>query len=157
MPLARSSSTTAIIEVETFRVGSSGSLGEDARPRDRKAIGLQAKALHELNIFLVAMVVIIGDVAGVAVLGFAGDVPRRCPRWMDRGRLRSLRLRPDRRRWPIPIGSPEESGAEPGALNGRVCQSGECGEGGGASAADPSRRAKVRQKIDLARVFSSVF
>jgi hypothetical protein len=48
----------------------------DARPGDGEAVGLEAEGLHELHVFFVAVVVIVGDVAGVSLVGLAGDVEK---------------------------------------------------------------------------------
>ncbi len=69
----------AAVEVDALGVGSAGSVGEDARPGDGEAVGLEAEGLHELHIFFVAMVVVVGDVAGVAVVGLAGSVGEGIP------------------------------------------------------------------------------
>src|SRR5262249_31403011 len=63
----------AVVEVEALQVGLPGAVGEDARPGDREAIRPRPDLPHEPDVLLVAMVVIIGDVAGVAVL----DLSRR--------------------------------------------------------------------------------
>src|SRR5215472_14840706 len=68
-----------VVEVETFGVGGSGAGGEDARPGDGKTIGLKAEDLHELHIFFVAMVVVVGYVASIPVVGLAGDVREGVP------------------------------------------------------------------------------
>ncbi len=78
----------AVVEVEALGVGRAGALREDARPGDGEAVGLEAEGLHELDVFFVAVVVVVGDVAGVSVVGLAGQCGRRCPRWRGRGRLR---------------------------------------------------------------------
>src|ERR1700716_858087 len=54
----------AIVEVETLRVGCAGALRIDARPGYGEAVGLEAEGLHDLYVFFVAVVVIVGYVAG---------------------------------------------------------------------------------------------
>ncbi len=69
----------AVVEVEALGVGCAGALREDARPGDGEAVGLEAEGLHESDVFFVAVVVIVGDVAGVAVVGLAGGVGEGVP------------------------------------------------------------------------------
>ena len=70
------------VEVDAGLVGPAGAGGEDAAPGDGEAAGLEAELLHELHVVAVAVEEVIGDVAGVAVGGFAGDVGEGVP---DRG------------------------------------------------------------------------
>src|SRR6187551_1467005 len=46
----------AFVEVEPLGIGRATALREDARPRDRKSIRLDAERFHELDVALVAMV-----------------------------------------------------------------------------------------------------
>ena len=69
----------AVVEVEALGVGCAGALRIDARPGDGEAVGLEAEGLHESDVFFVAMVVIVGDVAGVSVVGLAGGVGEGVP------------------------------------------------------------------------------
>ena len=66
----------AVVEVEALGVECAGALRIDARPGDGEAVGLEAEGLHELHVFFVAVVVIVGDVAGVSLVGLAGDVEK---------------------------------------------------------------------------------
>jgi hypothetical protein len=50
-------------------------VGEEAWPGDGKAVGVNAELLEQLNVLLVAVVVVAGDVAVLTVANFAG-----CPR-----------------------------------------------------------------------------
>ena len=61
-----------VVEVEAFRVGRAVAVGEHPWPGDREAIGLDAELLDQRNVFLVAMIVIVGAVAVGAVLDLAG-------------------------------------------------------------------------------------
>jgi hypothetical protein len=61
------------VEIEPLRIGLPRALRKDARPRDGEAVGVGAQLLHQLDVLLVAVAVIVGDVAGVAV----GDLPGR--------------------------------------------------------------------------------
>src|SRR5262249_15950528 len=54
-------------------------LRKDARPGDGEAIGVGAKRTHERHVLLVSMVVIVGDVSGVAVLDLARRVREGVP------------------------------------------------------------------------------
>jgi hypothetical protein len=69
----------AAVEVDALGVGSAGASGEDARPADGETVGLEAHRFHEGDVLLVEMVVIVGDVAGVAVVGLAGSVGEGVP------------------------------------------------------------------------------
>src|SRR4029453_11276849 len=69
----------ALVEVDAFRVRRTVTLREDARPGDREAVGVGADVLHQRDVFLVAVIVIVGDVAGVAVLDLPGGVRERVP------------------------------------------------------------------------------
>ena len=57
----------AIVEVEAFGVRRASPVGKHPGPCDRKSIGLDAEPLEQANVFLVAMIVIVGAVA-VAVV-----------------------------------------------------------------------------------------
>lgn len=56
------------IKVQTFLVWPAHTFRKDSRPGDGEAVSIGAKALHQGDVFLIAVVVIIGDVAVVAVL-----------------------------------------------------------------------------------------
>src|SRR5262249_19763255 len=64
----------AVVEVETFRVRLAGALGEDPRPGDGEPIGVRAETLHQRDVLLVPVVVVVSDVAGVIVLDVPGSV-----------------------------------------------------------------------------------
>src|SRR5258706_16437179 len=57
----------AIVEDEPFGVRRTGSFGKHPWPRVRKTIGLDPQFLDQANVFLVAMIVLVGAV-GVAVI-----------------------------------------------------------------------------------------
>ncbi len=69
----------ALVEVEALLVRRSGAVRKDARPRHGKATGLQPEFLHEVDILLVAVVVVVRDVAGIAVVCLAGRVRKGVP------------------------------------------------------------------------------
>ncbi len=69
----------ATVEVQPFRIRSTGSLRKDSRPRDREPVRRCADILHQRHILLVAMIVIVGDVAGVAIADLAGGMGVRIP------------------------------------------------------------------------------
>src|SRR5450631_1059460 len=86
------------VEVDTRLVDRPRPGRNDARPGDRESIGLQAQARHQVEIFLEAMVVIVGDVSGVSVhdqtRGVAERVPdRRAPAVLVPGALDLVRRR----------------------------------------------------------------
>jgi hypothetical protein len=62
----------AVVKVEALRIGRARAHREDARPRNGEAVSFEAECLHQLHVFFIAMVVIVGDVAGVSVF----DLPR---------------------------------------------------------------------------------
>ena len=56
-----------------------GAVGLHARPRDREAVGLEAEGRHQVEVLAPAVVVVAGDVAGVAVGDGAGHAAERVP------------------------------------------------------------------------------
>src|SRR5262245_7836988 len=74
----------AVVEVETLRVWLTGPGREDARPGDGEPIRVRAEVLHQRDILLIAMIVVVCDVAGIAVLDVAWCVGIGVP---DRGTL----------------------------------------------------------------------
>src|SRR5690606_17249014 len=104
-----------VVEVEALLVRLARAFRKDARPADGEAIGVGADVvLHQRNVFLVPVIVIVGDVAGVAVLDVAGRVRVRVPDRLALAVLvpRALDL----------IGrggrAPEEAGGKPAWLRG---------------------------------------
>lgn len=69
----------ATVEADALGVGSASSGREDARPADGEAVGLEAHRFHEGDVLLVEVVVVVGYVAGVAVVGLAGSVGEGIP------------------------------------------------------------------------------
>ena len=61
----------AVVPGKARRVHLAGAGGENARPGDGKAVGLQMHGLHDLDVLGPAVVAVAGDVAGIAVFGFA--------------------------------------------------------------------------------------
>ena len=61
------------VVVETFLIGGAAAVGLYPRPGDGEAVGLQAEARHEIQALFEAVVLVAGDVPGVAVQ----DVARR--------------------------------------------------------------------------------
>ena len=112
----------AAVEVEPLGVGGADPVRQHARPGDAEAIGLGAQRLDERDVLLEAVVVVAGDVAGVAVedraLSLTKDVPHRRPlAVLGRGPLdliagrrhapgEVLGERPAGRPWPRPSCSP---------------------------------------------------
>ncbi|MPM44278.1 hypothetical protein SDC9_90956 [bioreactor metagenome] len=62
------------VEVHARFVHFAGAVGEDARPRDGKPVGVGTQLADGLHVFAVAVVVVDGDVAGVSVGHLAGGV-----------------------------------------------------------------------------------
>src|SRR5262249_26929868 len=69
----------AAVEVDTLRVGLTPAFREDARPRDGEPIRGGADVLKQRDIFLVPVVMVVGDVAVVVVLYVARLVRIRIP------------------------------------------------------------------------------
>src|SRR3954454_16856793 len=73
----------AVVEVESLRVGLAVAVRKQPRHWHREAIGLAAELPDERDVLLVAVIVLVGAVAGRGVLGLAGDadglVPDRVP------------------------------------------------------------------------------
>ncbi len=60
-----------VVEVDAFLIHRAGSVGEEARPGHGEAVALDADLLHDGDVFLVAVVVVAGHVAGVALKNVA--------------------------------------------------------------------------------------
>src|SRR6476660_9802540 len=58
----------AVVEIEALWIWRAGAFREDARPGNRESIGLCAQRLHQLDVFLVEMIVV-GRGIAVAVVG----------------------------------------------------------------------------------------
>jgi len=56
-----------VVEVKTGRVDGPSAGGLDARPGEREPVGVDAELGHQANVLGPAVIVIVGDVAGVAV------------------------------------------------------------------------------------------
>ena len=67
------------VEVEAALVDRPATLREDPRPGHAEAIRLEPDLLHQVEILRPAVVVVAGDVPGVAVLGHAGRVTEAVP------------------------------------------------------------------------------
>ena len=57
----------AAVEAHAGRVERAGPVGLHPRPRDREAVGLEAQGGHQVEVLAPAVVVVAGDLAGVAV------------------------------------------------------------------------------------------
>ena len=71
-----------VVEVEPRFVDRARAVRLYARPGDREPVAVDAELAHQRNVFAVAMVVVAGDVAGVAVVRSAGRMAEGVP---DRG------------------------------------------------------------------------
>ena len=69
----------AIVVVQAGLVRRACAGREDARPGYGEAAGLQAEGLHGGDVLLIAVIAVVGDVAGVAVRGLAGGVREGVP------------------------------------------------------------------------------
>src|SRR5262249_23408439 len=72
----------AIVKFQSFVVWPASSLGQDAGPGGRQAIRADAQLAHQRHVLRPTMIVVAGDVAGVAVEHLAGEMAERVP---DRG------------------------------------------------------------------------
>ena len=63
-----------IVEIETFRVWRTCSFRKNTRPCNREPIRLRAQRLHQSNVVLVAMKMLVGVVGITAVLDRAGSM-----------------------------------------------------------------------------------
>src|SRR5215469_7762134 len=68
-----------LVEVEALVVGLARSGGLDARPGDGKAAAFHVELAHDADVFPVTMVVVAGDVAGVAILDLTGSMGEAIP------------------------------------------------------------------------------
>src|SRR5262249_59787909 len=64
----------SVVEVQPLRVGCADAFGEDSRPSDGKPVRLRAEVFHQLYVFLIPMVMIVGDVTRRPVLDVAWRV-----------------------------------------------------------------------------------
>lgn len=69
----------AVVEVEPLGVDRAAPRRLDARPRDREPVGVDAEVPHERDVLGPPVVVVAGDVAGVAVADAARRVRERVP------------------------------------------------------------------------------
>ena len=67
------------VEAEAALVSRPATLREDPRPGDAEAIRLEPELLHQVEVLRPAVVVVAGNVPGVAVLGHAGRVTEAVP------------------------------------------------------------------------------
>ncbi len=65
------------VEVEALLADRPGAVGDDPRPRDGEPVGGQAQLREQIEVFLEPVIVIAGDVTGVAVCHRAGH-PAEC-------------------------------------------------------------------------------
>ena len=68
-----------VVEIEPLGIRSAAAFRKHPRPRDRKSIGLDAEIPDQADVFLVAMVVIVGAVGVAAVLDLARRVRESVP------------------------------------------------------------------------------
>src|SRR3712207_895769 len=68
-----------VVEVDPLRVWGARAFGEDPGPGDREPIRGRADRLHQRHVLLVPVVVVVGEVTGVAVLDLAGRVREGVP------------------------------------------------------------------------------
>ncbi|MET3989378.1 hypothetical protein ABID65_001004 [Bradyrhizobium sp. S3.9.2] len=68
-----------VVEIEPLRIGLARSIRKHPRPRNREAVGLDAERLNQRDVVLVAVIVLVGAVAGRAVLDLAGRVAENVP------------------------------------------------------------------------------
>jgi hypothetical protein len=69
----------ALVVVEALGIGSAGTVGLDAGPRDGEAVTSQVLGFEERDVFFKAMVGITGDVPSCGPLHFAGSMREAVP------------------------------------------------------------------------------
>ena len=69
----------AAVEIEAGLIDRAAPMGENARPGDAEAIGLQTERAHQGHVLLVAVVMVAGDVAGMPVARRARRVTEAVP------------------------------------------------------------------------------
>src|SRR5262249_4395498 len=69
----------AAVEVDPLRIGLARPFRKNARPGDGKPVRVGADVLYQRNVFLIAVIMVVGDVAGVVVLDVPGLVRVRIP------------------------------------------------------------------------------
>src|SRR4029077_14325590 len=69
----------AVVEIEPLGVWLPGSFGKHPRPCDRKPVGLGPQSPDEANVFLVAVIVLVGAVAIASVRDLARRVAKSVP------------------------------------------------------------------------------
>ncbi len=69
----------AFVEVDAFGVGRAGALRENARPGDGETEALRPEALHQLDVLRIAVIEVVGDIAGLALKSFVGRVGEGIP------------------------------------------------------------------------------
>ena len=62
----------AVVEVEAGGVHAAAALGEDPRPRDREAVGVETERAHQADVVAIAVVGVARDAAVVAVEDLPG-------------------------------------------------------------------------------------
>ena len=92
----------AVVEVEALGVGLARSFRKHPRPGDREPVGLCADFADQADVFLVAVVVIVGDNRRCCCPRSCPACARTYPRSSGRGRPRSPRPRSGRPRWRCP-------------------------------------------------------
>ena len=97
-----------VIEIEPGRVDRTPPRGQDARPGNREAVGVEPQLTHQPDVLSPAVVVVAGHVAGVAVLDLARRVAEAVPDALALAVFvrRALDLVRRRRRPPQEIGRP---------------------------------------------------
>ena len=71
-----------VVEIQPLGIGRAGAVRKNARPGDGKPVRLDAERLDQLNVLLVAIIVLIGAVAVAVVGDLAGGMGKGVP---DRG------------------------------------------------------------------------
>ncbi len=69
----------AIVEIEPLRIGRAASVGKNARPGNREAVGAGAERLHQRHVLMITVIMVDRDVAGIAVGDFARRVGEAVP------------------------------------------------------------------------------
>lgn len=78
----------AIVEIEALFVDRAGALRNDARPGDGEAVGFDAEAFDQVEVFIEPVIVIAGDIAVVTLI----DPARHVGEGIPYGRLAAVGL-----------------------------------------------------------------
>ena len=68
-----------VVEIDAFFVDRAGTIRQQPRPGDRKTVVVHAKLRHQRHVFLITVIMVAGDIAGMAFKHFSGSVAELVP------------------------------------------------------------------------------